>query len=59
MFLREGLGVGAYDGVRIEAFADRSSGRWMVGDYAVGASDVWWYRYNCTVYGSLLRQYGC
>lgn len=48
-----------YDGPRFEAFYLRDGDRWQVVDYALGATDVWWWGYRCETFGTLLREYGC
>ncbi len=50
---------GNFDGPRFEVFFIRRDGQWQVVQYALGATDAWWFGNRCDVFGSLLRQYGC
>jgi len=47
---------GNMDGLRVDAVLQKRNGRWVVADYAIGATDVWY----CEVGPkSLKRDYGC
>ena len=44
------------DGLRVDAVLHKRSGRWVVADYAIGATDVWY----CNVGPKTLKRgYGC
>lgn len=51
--------IDAFDGTRMEVFLERVAGSWSVTDYAVGATDAWWFGYRCDVYGAFLQDMGC
>jgi len=47
---------GNMDGLRVDAVLQKRNGRWVVADYAIGATDVWY----CDVGPKgLKRDYGC
>lgn len=51
-----GEDFGNMDGLRVDAVLQKRNGRWVVADYAIGATDVWY----CDVGPkSLKRDYGC
>jgi hypothetical protein len=51
-----GEGFGNMDGLRVDAVLQKRNGRWIVADYAIGATDVWY----CDVGPKRLkRDYGC
>jgi len=51
-----GEDFGNMDGLRVDAVLQKRNGRWIVADYAIGATDVWY----CDVGPkSLKRDYGC
>ena len=59
MVLRDGLPLDTIDGPRIEAFFYQSPARWEVVEFVIGATDVWWWAYDCKHYGGLLSEWGC
>lgn len=59
MVLRDGLPLDTIDGPRIEAFFHQSPARWEVVEFVIGATDVWWWAYDCKHYGGLLSEWGC
>ena len=51
-----GEDFGNMDGLRVDAVLHKRNGRWLVADYAIGATDVWY----CDVGPRRLkRDYGC
>jgi len=51
-----GEDFGNMDGLRVDAVLQKRNGRWLVADYAIGATDVWY----CDVGPRRLkRDYGC
>lgn len=51
-----GEDFGNMDGLRVDAVLQKRNGRWIVADYAIGATDVWY----CDVGPKRLkRDYGC
>lgn len=47
------------DGPRFEVFFARTAGRWYVRDYALGATDAWWFGYDCATYARFLPEQAC
>lgn len=59
MVQRDGLPLDTIDGPRIEAFFHQTVARWEVVEYVIGATNVWWWGYDCKHYGALLSEWGC
>lgn len=41
------------DGPRVEAFLRRTATGWQVIEHATGATDVWWFGYDCAVFAGV------
>lgn len=59
MHLRDGVSLDLFDGPRLEVFYHRMQGDWRVVNYPIGATDAWWYGYDCANYGVFFPDYGC
>ncbi|MEM1342693.1 MAG: hypothetical protein AAGF68_10240 [Pseudomonadota bacterium] len=51
MHLRDGVSLDLFDGPRLEVFFHEQDGAWRVVEYVIGATDAWWYGYDCDNYG--------
>ncbi|MEM6385345.1 MAG: hypothetical protein AAF718_03815 [Pseudomonadota bacterium] len=47
-----------YDGTTVHAFVQRVDGAWLVEDYSIGATDVWWFKSPlCANYQRVIPEY--
>ncbi|MEM1273401.1 MAG: hypothetical protein AAGF88_06260 [Pseudomonadota bacterium] len=55
----EGWSIDMIDGPRFEVFFHRRAGIWQVVRWDMGATDAWWYGYDCANYAAFYDGLGC
>lgn len=57
-FAARGLSRDGFDNLGIQAFFEWIDGHWYVRDYAIGATDVWWYQSSlCDTYKRIIPEF--
>jgi len=54
-----GWSLDLFDGPRFEVFYHHQNGAWGVVRWEVGATDAWWFGYDCVNYGQFYEQQAC
>lgn len=54
-----GWSVDMFDGPRFEVFYHFSDDHWQVVRWEIGATDAWWYGYDCANYGQFYDTPSC
>ena len=59
LIIDEGLSLDMFDGPRFEVFYHRQNGEWAVVTWEIGATDAWWFGYDCANYGVFYPPEAC
>lgn len=54
-----GLSLDMFDGPRFEVFYMRENGEWVVITWEIGATDAWWFGFNCSNYRQFYPPEAC